>query len=96
MDFFKINLIVEELEMLENNLFVARNTKDKRSRSKNIREATSKISDFANTLPSEVLDYLSVTVGVNPLNYQHAENDIGRSIEVLKGWRTQLQCANID
>lgn len=71
----KDNLIVmkAQLESLFE-FYIAQRTKDGRRRKKNIREARQAISDYSQTIPTEVMDHFIREVGANALNYQHADD----------------------
>ena len=86
MEKYSLMMIVSELEEFQTNLYLAERTRDKRSREKLIREAKIAITDYAHSLPSEVLGYLDVNVATNALNYQWVRVDIGRCIKALKVW----------
>ena len=70
------------LDDLYTNYYVALRTKDGRRREKNIREAKLAISDYSQTIPTEVMDFFYHEVGANTLNYQHAD-DISECIYIL-------------
>lgn len=78
------NLIVvkAQLESLYDMFYIAQRTKDGRRREKNIRETRQAISDYSQTIPTEVMDHFIREVGANALNYQHAD-DISECISVL-------------
>lgn len=82
--------VIENLVKLHQNLYLAERTSDRRSRGKNIREARCAISDYAQSLPGEILSYIDTYVGVNALSYQWCTTDLGRSIEVLQEWEMSL------
>ena len=70
------------LDDLYTKYHVALHTKDGRRREKNIREARQAISDYSQTIPTEVMICFIREVGVNALNYQHAD-DVSECINVL-------------
>lgn len=78
------NLIVmkAQLESLCDMLCIAQRTKYGRRREKSIREASQAISDYSQTIPTEVMNHFIREVGANALNYQHAD-DISECISVL-------------
>jgi hypothetical protein len=77
-----IIVIKAQLESLFDMFYIAQRTKDGRRREKNIREARQAISDYSQTIPTEVMDHFIREVGANALNYQHAD-DISECISVL-------------
>ena len=74
--------IKSRLEVLFADYYSAQRTKDGRRREKNIREARQAISDYSQTIPTEVMDHFIREIGANALNYQHAD-DISECISVL-------------
>lgn len=74
--------IKSKLEDLFANYYSAQRTKDGRSREKNIREAKQAISDYSQSIPTEVMEYFYREVGANALNCQHAD-DLPECINVL-------------
>ena len=74
--------IKSRLEVLFADYYSAQRTQDGRRREKNIREARQAISDYSQTIPTEVMVHFIREVGANALNYQHA-NDISECISVL-------------
>lgn len=70
------------LDDLYTSYYLALRTKDGRRREKNIREARQAISDYSQTIPTEVMDVFYREVGANALNYQHAD-DITECIYLL-------------
>jgi len=70
------------LDDLYTKYYVALHTKDGRRREKNIREARQAISNCSQTIPTEVMTCFIREVGVNALNYQHAD-DVSECINVL-------------
>ena len=78
------NLIVvnAQLGSLFDMFYIAQRTKEGRRSEKNIREARQAISDYSQTIPTEVMDHFIREVGANALNYQHAD-DISECISVL-------------
>ncbi len=74
--------IKSRLEELFADYYSSQRTRDGRRREKNIREAKQAISDYSLTIPTEVMDHFIREVGVNALNYQHAD-DISECISVL-------------
>jgi hypothetical protein len=70
------------LDDLYTKYYVALHTKDGRRREKNIREARQAISNYSQTIPTEVMTCFIREVGVNALNYQHAD-DVSECINVL-------------
>ena len=77
-------IIKRKLEELYTNWYIANGWKDKRSRDKKIREACSAISEYAKTLPPEVLGLFDTKVARAALNPQFAGDDIGPCIQVLE------------
>ena len=71
-----------KLEDLYTSYYIALRTKDGRSREKNIREARQAISDYSQTIPTEVMDVFNREVGANALNFQHAD-DISDCLTIL-------------
>lgn len=94
MDADVLKMIIADLEELWSHFYLAKGTRDKRSREKNIREAKRAISDYASGLPSEVLGYLDTEVAPSALNYQWVEDDIGKCIKALKVWMKELSVGN--
>lgn len=74
--------IKSRLEDLYTGCYLALRTKDGRRREKNIRESRQAISDYSQTIPTEVMNIFYREVGVNALNYQHAD-DISECISIL-------------
>lgn len=81
-DIYQLIEIKERLNELQDNLLMARTTRDKRSREKNIREARIAIGNYALFLPLDVRYTFEKEVGANALNVQHAD-DIGECITVI-------------
>ena len=74
--------IKSRLEDLFVNYYSAHRTRDSRRREKTIREARLAISIYSQTIPTEVMNCFYREVGVNALNFQHAD-DISECINVL-------------
>lgn len=70
------------LDDLYTGYYLALRTKDGRRHEKYIREARQAISDYSQTIPTEVMNIFYGDVGANVLNYQHAD-DICECINVL-------------
>ena len=70
--------IKSRLEDLYTGYYLALRTK----REKNIRESRQAISDYSQTIPTGVMNIFYREVGVNALNYQHAD-DISECISIL-------------
>lgn len=75
--------IVGMLKYLNSQLYSAKRTKDKRMIDKRIRNASIAISEYAKSLPDELIIYLEDVVGANPMSYHHA-NDIGQCIRAIE------------
>lgn len=75
--------ILHKLVDLQENLLLAYQTKDKRSRPKTIREAEEKIIRYADFIPLEVKYEFDKQVGTNALYGQHTD-DIAECIQVVK------------
>ena len=86
----QLKRIIEDLDSLSTDLYVAKTTIDKRRIEKRIREAKNAIADYAHNLPSEVKAYLEENVGVNALHFQWADGDIGNCIIALGNWLKTL------
>ena len=71
------------LEDLSVEWYTAVNWKDKRSRRRRMHDASIAISNYAETLPSEILGLFDVEVERGALNAQFAGDDIGPCIDVL-------------
>ncbi|MBR1593741.1 MAG: hypothetical protein IJ659_03085 [Alloprevotella sp.] len=74
--------IKSKLEDLYTSYYLAQRTKDGRRREKNIREARQAISDYSQTIPTEIMASFYREVGANALNYQHAD-DIPECLGIL-------------
>lgn len=84
MEIEELLLIKKRLEELYTEWYIAKGWKDKRSREKKIREACTAISEYAVTLPPEVLGLFDSKVAPDALNSQFASEDIGPCIIVLE------------
>ena len=82
--------IKERLEELNIEWNIASNWKDKRNRQSKIREVSVTISNYADTLPPEVLGLFDIEVAPAALNSQFAGDDIGKCIVVLEEIINQL------
>lgn len=71
------------LEELSAEWYTAVNWKDKRSRRRRMHDAAIAISNYADTLPPEILGLFDVEVERGALNAQFAGDDIGPCIDVL-------------
>ena len=76
--------IKKRLEELYAEWYRANRCKDLRSRNKRIREACTAISNYAGTLPSEVLGLFDSKVARAALSPQFAGDDILPCIQVLE------------
>lgn len=83
--------IKKKLEELYTKLYIAKGWTDRRSRDKKIREACAAISEYALTLPPEVLGLFDTKVAPAALNSQFAGDDIGPCIQVLEERIKELQ-----
>ncbi len=83
--------IKERLEELNIEWNIASNWKDKRSRHNKIREVSVAISNYADTLPPEVLGLFDIEVAPAAFNSQFAGEDIGKCIVVLEEMINQLE-----
>lgn len=72
------------LEELSAEWYTAVNWKDKRSRRKRMHDVSVAISDYADTLPPEILGLFDIEIERGALNAQFAGDDIGPCIEVLE------------
>ena len=81
-----VRIVIEELEGLRANLYLAKRTKDGRSREKNIREAKLAISNYAAGLTNDIRGFLDTEVDANALSFKWADGDIDRCIRALKDW----------
>ena len=77
-------LIKSRLEEMHTKWYIASTWKDKRSRHKKMHEVSVAISDYANTLPPEVLGLFDTKVERAALSSQFAGDDIGSCIDVLE------------
>ena len=77
-------LIKSRLEELHTKWYIASSCKDRRSRHKKMHEASVAISNYADTLPSELLGLFDTKVERAALNSQFAGDDIGPCIDVLE------------
>ena len=77
-------IIKKRLEELYTQWYIASTWKDKRSRHRKIHEASVAISNYADTLPPEILGLFDVEVERGALNAQFAGDDIGPCIDVLE------------
>lgn len=84
MEIERLLAIKQRLEKLQADWCIANSWKDKRSRHRKIREASVAISNYADTLPSEILGLFDIKVSPAALNSQFAGDDIGPCIEVLE------------
>ena len=75
--------IKKRLEELHTQWYIASIWKDKRSRHRKICEASVAISNYADTLPPEILGIFDIEVARGALNAQFAGDDIGCCIDVL-------------
>ncbi len=84
MELESILAIRKRLEELQTDWYIANSWKDKRSRHRKIREASVAISNYADTLPPEILGLFDIKVASAALNSQFAGDDIGPCIDVLE------------
>ena len=91
MDIEELLRIKKRLEELYTELYIAKGWTDRRSRDKKIREACTAISEYAETLPPEVLGLFDVNVAPAALNPQFAGDDIGPCIIVLEKKINELE-----
>jgi len=83
--------IKKRLEELYTEWYIAKGWKDKRNREKKIREVCTAISEYAMTLPPEVLGLFDRKVAPAALNSQFAGEDIGPCIIVLENKIKELE-----
>lgn len=76
--------IKKRLEELYTQWYIASTWKDRRSRRRKIHEVSVAISNYADTLPPDILGLFDTEVERGALNAQFAGDDIGHSIEVLE------------
>lgn len=78
----ELTRIKRKLSELDDALFIAKTTLDKRKREKNLNDISRAIADYAHNLPDEVIVYLE-KIGANVLHFQHAQDDIDRCIKAI-------------
>lgn len=76
--------IKKRLEELSAEWYTAVNWNDKRSRRRRMHDASIAISNYADTLPPEILGLFDIEVERGALNAQFAGDDIGPCIDVLE------------
>lgn len=81
-----LDSIIEMLENLYANLYIAKRTKDKRKIQAKINKAKEAIVTYKRSLPDDVIAYLEEKVNPDVMSFQWAEDDIVKCIEALKRW----------
>jgi hypothetical protein len=76
--------IKKRLEELSAEWYTAVNWNDKRCRRRRMHDASIAISNYADTLPPEILGLFDIEVERGALNAQFAGDDIGSCIDVLE------------